>query len=255
MHLFKNMARRFLEKLGYGVYKLNTGQIFPEIISDPDCYAGPDDFSRFYRPWRSKDFSRLLHSGITENSMLPPLKLYILRQLLLSALSIEGDIFEAGAWNGGSARLMLDCLLERNIRKTMWLLDTFEGYQAVDSAKDGNHIKIADCKGKQIEDVSALLENPSVPVELIPGLIPETLDKVRCQQICFAHIDVNLHEPTAASTEFCLQRMPAGGIILFDDYGWPATYGARTAIQEVVQRNHQELICVPESTQAFLIKR
>jgi hypothetical protein len=137
----------------------------------------------------------------------------------------------------------------------MWLLDTFEGYQAIDSAKDGTHIKIADCKGKQMEDVSALLENPIVPIELIPGLIPETLGKVRSQQICFAHIDVNLHEPTAASTQFCLDRMPAGGIILFDDYGWPATYGARTAIQEIVQRNHQELVCVPESTQAFLIKR
>jgi len=255
MSVLKNSVRRLFEKLGYGIYKLNTGQIFPNSIPDPDCYAGPGDFSRFYSPWLSPDFSRHLHPGITKNSMLPPLKLYILRQLLLSALSVGGDIFEAGTWNGGSARLMLDALLERNSHKTLWLLDTFEGYQSIDSAKDGDHVKIADCKGAQLEDVAVLLKNPVVPIELIPGLIPATLEKVRCQQICFAHIDVNLYEPTAASTEFCLERMPVGGIILFDDHGWPATYGARIAIQEVTQKWRQELICVPESTQAFLIKR
>jgi hypothetical protein len=51
------------------------------------------------------------------------------------------------------------------------------------------------------------------------------------------HIDVNLnlYEPTLAATEFCLERLVPGGVIVFDDYCWPLTYGARTAIDEACQ--------------------
>jgi hypothetical protein len=103
--------------------------------------------------------------------------------------------------------------------------------------------------------VARLLANPTVEVNLIAGLIPGTLEQVKADVLCFAHIDVNLYEPTLAATEFCLQRVGKGGVILFDDYGWPATYGARQAIDEVCARHHQQVICVPESTQAFLIRK
>jgi hypothetical protein len=63
-----------------------------------------------------------------------------------------------------------------------------------------------------------------------------------------------LYEPTLTASDFVLQRLTNGGIILFDDYCWPATYGARRAIEELCAGNRQEVICVPESTQAFLIK-
>jgi len=66
---------------------------------------------------------------------------------------------------------------------------------------------------------------------------------------------VNLHQPTRAATEFCWDRLVPGGIMVFDDYGWPATFGARTAIDEVCAARGAEVICLPETTQAFLIKR
>ncbi len=52
-----------------------------------------------------------------------------------------------------------------------------------------------------------------------------------------------------------LERMADGGVVLFDDYGWPATFGARAAIDEVCREFGQTIISIPESTQAFVLKR
>lgn len=136
----------------------------------------------------------------------------------------------------------------------MWLLDTFAGYQKVDSSKDGQHMHLNDCRCSSQEEVKRLLADQAPDVHIIQGLIPHTLEQVTADKLCFAHIDVNLYEPTLTASNFVLERLVHGGIILFDDYCWPATYGARRAIDEVCAKHHQDIICVPESTQAFLIR-
>lgn len=249
------LAKSLLRRAGLGVYRVNRGQIIPPQVSDAHCYAGPEDFSRLYRPWTAPDFSAELGDAVRENTMLSPQKLYTLRQLFRSTCGVAGDVFEAGTCSGGAARLLLDAATSAGISRTFWLLDTFAGYQKIDAARDGAHVQIADCRGKTVAEVADLLATDTQRVRLVPGLIPESLGDVRTDAIAFAHIDVNLHEPTRAATEFCLERMPAGGIIVFDDYNWPATYGARQAIDEVVAAFRQHVVCLPESTQAFLIRQ
>jgi len=243
-----------LARLGCRLVPFDRRQIIPEIVPDPDLYVGPEDFSRLFRPWRGEEFSRILTPQITGNTMLSRQKLYLLLHLCRQTLNVEGDVFEAGVASGGSARLMLDCLIGHQVRKTAWLLDTFEGYQNVDKCRDGAHVRLNQCRGNSLDEVARLLANDSVPVKLIKGLIPATLAEVKTARISFAHIDVNLYEPTLAATEFCLQRLVPGGIMVFDDYCWPATYGARKAIDEACGAVGQTVICVPESTQAFLIR-
>jgi SAM-dependent methyltransferase len=243
-----------LTRLGWQLAPLEIRQIIPEIIPDPELYAGPEEFSRLFRPWLGEEFGRLLTLQITSNTGLSRQKLYLLFHLCSQTLDLDGDIFEAGVGSGGSARLVLDCLLNQKVRKTLWLLDTFEGYQKIDRQKDGAHVQINQCRGKSFEEVERLLANDTAAVKLIKGLIPGTLADVTTSKICFAHIDVNLFEPTLAATEFCLRRLVPGGIIVFDDYCWPATYSARKAIDEACGAVGQTVICVPESTQAFLIR-
>lgn len=150
---------------------------------------------------------------------------------------------------------MLDCLRACKAPKSMWLLDTFSGYANIDSQKDGQHVKPNQCQGDTRKQVAALLANDTIPVNLIEGIIPGTLKEVKADTLCFAHIDVNLYEATLAATEFCLERLSSGGMMVFDDYSWPATYGARQAIDEACRKRHLNVICLPESTQAFLIKK
>lgn len=227
----------------------------PDTLPDPESYLGPEDFSRLYRPWRAPEADQYLTPEVMANTMLSRQKLYFLKKMLESALSLDGDIFEAGTGSGGSSKLMLNAQKKRQTAKPMWLLDTFAGYQKIDSARDGNHVSINQCRCHSFDEVKRLLADDQVPCHLIQGLIPETLQRVHAQKLCFAHIDVNLHEPTYAATAFCLERMVPGGVIVFDDYCWPLTYGARSAIDEVCAKFQQQVVSLPESTQAFLVKR
>ncbi len=254
MNLLFQIMQIPLARLGYQLAPFNRRQVIPQIIPDPELYTGPEDFHRLFRPWLGEEFGRLLTPQITGNTMLSRQKLYLLLQLCHQTLNVEGDIFEAGVGSGGSARLMLECLLRHKLRKQVWLLDTFEGYQKVDIKRDGDHVQINQCRCNSKEEVEHLLANDTITVKLIKGLIPTTLSEVKTNKIAFAHIDVNLYEPTLAATEFCLQRLAPGGMMLFDDYCWPTTYGARKAIDEACAAAGQTVICVPESTQAFLIR-
>jgi hypothetical protein len=218
MGKFAKRVKQRLEKVGFLVDRVNTGQVIPAHIEHPELYSRPEDNSRLLKAWRSAEFDPIFPPEVVTNTMLSRMKLYYLYKFLRQSLGIEGDIFEAGTGSGGSSRLMLNSLREAGVKKKMWLLDTFEGYQKVDERKDGEHVKVNQCRCESKEYVEGLLKNDSISVHVIKGLIPGTLAEVRAERICFAHIDVNLHEPTYAATDFCLQRMPPGGIIVFDDY-------------------------------------
>lgn len=254
MNWLKQLLKLPLARAGYQFHRFNRTQIIPPEIPDPSLYTGPEDFSRLFRPWLGPEYERWFTPSVVQNTMLSRQKLYFLLKLIRQTMAREGDVLEAGVGSGGSARLMLDCLLSAGGgQKRLWLLDTFAGYQKVDCARDGGHVQLDQCKCNSKADVERLLVNAKVEVKLIEGLIPQTLAQVKTISLCFAHIDVNLYEPTLAATDFALERLVKGGAILFDDYCWPATFSARRAIDEVCARRGCEIICVPESTQAFLI--
>lgn len=252
MSFVKDVIQKLLSPAGLRLQRFNPGQIIPEEIADKEYYVSPEDPNRMYRPWLSPDHTRLFTPDVVQNTMLSHRKLYFLYKMLRSSVHLPGDIFEAGSGSGGSGRLMLNCLNELGLKKRMWLLDTFEGYQKIDPKRDGSHMQINQCKCNGKEEVEQLLKDPRIETRIVKGLIPATLDEVKAEQICFAHIDVNLHEPTLAAADFCLSRMPQGAVMVFDDYGWPATYGARLAIDEVCRKHKQQVVSLQE--QGFLIK-
>jgi hypothetical protein len=233
----------------------HPAQVIPAPLPDEAQYARPEDFCRLYRPWLGTTVSRRLTPAIRENTMLSPQKLYTLLQCVRLTRNVPGDFFEAGTGSGGAARLMLDTARELGLSRRGWFLDTFEGYQKVDSHRDGSHVAVNQCRLAPRDQVTELLQDKSAEVHIIAGLIPATLAEVHTEHIAFAHIDVNLHEPTLAATRFCLERLSPGGAMVFDDYNWPACYSARKAIDEACEQFGQELIALPESTQAILFKR
>lgn len=250
----RKRIQEFVRRRGYVVLPLAQGQVFSELIPDQSPYRIPGDMHRYYRPWEVPSFRQSLSSEALENTMLPTLKIYMLLSLLKQTRTLRGAVLEAGVWNGGSARLMADYLDSIGSDKPLWLLDTFEGYDAVNRQKDGVLPAKGQMQGRSIDNVKTLFANTKTHVHFVIGAIPGTLGTIDATEISFAHIDVNLYEPTRQATEFCLERMPRGGIIMFDDYNWPATYGAKQGIDDACRRFGQQVVSVPESTQAFLVR-
>ena len=243
-----------LLKAGMKLVKLPREQLIPDTLPDEDLYGRPENQYLLFQPWNSPCNKVWFRKEVTRNTMLSRQKLYYMLRLMEHALSLPGDVFEAGVGSGGSARLMIDLIEANRCSKQLWLLDTFKGYQNIHPAKDGTHVKTSDCRCNSLEDVKKLLQSDRCQIHFVEGIIPDTLVKVESQQFCFAHIDVNLYEPTKASFEFVLSRLCKSGVIVFDDYNWPATYGARQAIDEVCAQHKLQPISVPASTQAFLIR-
>src|SRR5260370_4702312 len=69
-------------------------------------------------------------------------------------------------------------------------------------------------------------------VEFVPGLIPQTLAVVSARMFCFVHIDLDIYSAILAATSFFYERLPKGGVLLYDDYGYASCPGARLAVDE-----------------------
>jgi O-methyltransferase len=238
----------------HGVWR-HRGQVVPEDLPDMDLYGMTETFYLLYRPWLARSYDKWFTPEVLDNTMLSRLKLYVLLSYFDLSLGVAGDVMEAGTGSGGSARLLVNRLDETLDRRRVWVLDTFQGYQNINAHEDGLHVRPGDCACAGVTFVKKLLLSSSVDVRIVEGTIPETLACVKAEAISFAHIDVNLYHPTLMSTVFALERMPKGGVIVFDDYNWPATYGARKAIDEAAARFGQLVVSIPGSTQAVMIKK
>ena len=252
--MLRRLLNRFLNPFGLDLIR-HPDQVIPMPLPDDAQYARPQDHYRLFRPWLGDSVKRWFTPAIRGSTMLSPQKLYTLLQCVRLTRAVPGDFFEAGTGSGGAARLMLDVAGELGLARRGWFLDTFEGYQKVDAQRDGSHVALNQCRLAPRDQVAELLRDKSAEVHIVAGLIPATLAEVKTDRIAFAHIDVNLYEPTLAATEFCLERLSVGGVIVFDDYNWPACYAARQAIDAACRQFGQEVISLPESTQALLFKR
>lgn len=69
-------------------------------------------------------------------------------------------------------------------------------------------------------------------VAFVPGLIPASLAPLSNERFCFAHVDLDIYSAVSAATRFAYERTAPGGIIVYDDYGFSTTPGARRAVDE-----------------------
>ena len=51
--------------------------------------------------------------------------------------------------------------------------------------------------------------------------------------MCFAYVDFDFYEPILTALRFLRPRMPAGGTVVVDDYGFFSA-GAKTAVDEFI---------------------
>lgn len=249
----RSLINRALEPFGCALEWRNRRQPLPADLPEPSLYLHPDGSSRLLHPWEAPAFRAGLSEKILGHTMLSRQKLYLLRTLFDSVAPLDGDIFEAGTCSGGSALFLTEEADRRGWQKRFWLLDTFAGYQKIDPARDGKSVALNQCRGHSRAEVAALFSDSRQDVRLVEGLIPGTLAEVDAAAVCFAHVDVNLYEPTYAATRFVLERLCRGGLVVFDDYNWPATFAARQAIDAACREFGKPVLSLPGTTQALLV--
>jgi O-methyltransferase len=148
----------------------------------------------------------------------------------------EGDYVEMGTQYGGTAKLIYDLM---PVSRRLFCFDTFEGFTQPDldeESKVYNHGFTTDSiRPLAMETVKNIImgNSPSARLTMVKGRVPETLAPYESCRWRFAHLDMDLYEPTRTALEWLWPRMVPGGIIYFHDYG--ALPGVKKAVDEFVR--------------------
>ncbi|HET7536552.1 MAG TPA: TylF/MycF/NovP-related O-methyltransferase [Candidatus Didemnitutus sp.] len=187
------------------------------------------------RKGRIQQLSKLIGTPVTE-------AMYIVALLSLS-MPADGDVCEFGVAQGATSALLANEILET--QKELWLFDSFQGLPAPTS-KDklindifnlGSIEKYTGTMSNPVELVVGRLDGIGFPrdrTHIVPGFIEETSKSPQMpQRVCFAYVDLDFYEPIITTLRFLRSRVPPGGAIVVDDYGFFSS-GAKTAVDEFV---------------------
>ena len=212
-------------------------------IVDADLYRP------FYSPWLSREFVSL-YNEISPFTLVSIDRCWTLSQMLAQAQSVDGDVMEAGVFRGGTALLLKKGMRGGENRKLL-LFDSFEGMETVSRATDRHREgEFADTSLDGVRNVVGA--EPFVDYR--KGWIPQSFAGLGEAKFCFAHIDLDLYQSILDCLDFVYPRMPSGGVIVFDDYGFPSCPGARRAVDEFFAGKLERPLALMTG-QALVVKR
>jgi O-methyltransferase len=161
---------------------------------------------------------------------------------------IPGDWCEYGVAHGRTSALLAQTMFQHSGDRKLWLYDSFEGLPKPHE-KDILLHDIFDKKSMQayagaISIPEQYLRNELASVnsdfsrfEIVKGWITlESLHNRSPQTISFAYLDMDFYQSTYDVLKFLIHRMPRGGIVVIDDYGF-FSEGVRTAVAEILAEN------------------
>jgi O-methyltransferase len=181
---------------------------------------------------------------------------------------IDGALVECGVWRGGSMQAVaLTLLAHAADNRDLHLFDTFtgmpepsqrdrrhDGEPAADvlarTPKTGVFWAIAD-----LDDVRAGMTETGYPAERIhfhPGRVEDTIPAQAPERIALLRLDTDWYESTRHELEHLYARVPSGGVVLIDDYGY--WEGARQAVDEFLARTDDRPLLVPMASGRIAVK-
>lgn len=161
---------------------------------------------------------------------------------------LPGNVAECGVWMGDFARFINKYFPD----KTLYLFDTFTGFDSRDLEKERN-LGDADFLSGAFNDnqhfsAVVLYEHVVLAKMIYPercvlkkGYFPDTAEGLE-DQFCFVNLDMDLYQPMLEGLRFFYERMCDGGVILLHDYFHPELPGVRRAVADF-ERERQEALC------------
>lgn len=227
----KNAFKRVLRPFGYELRKIPSAQ---PRIPDAELYRP------LFSPWLAPGFQRYYEIA-APHSLVSLDRCYVLYRLSRHALHVPGNFWECGVYKGGTASLFVAILREQGSVKKLHLFDTFEGMPQTDAEKDLH--KKGDFSDTSLAAVQAHVDGGEIAT-FHPGFIPDTFARLDSERIAFAHIDVDIYQSVMDCLVYIYPRLSPGGVIVFDDYGFPSCPGARRAVDDFFAVRPEVPLCL-----------
>lgn len=194
-------------------------------------------------------------AGAGRRTKLDEDRLWVLWQAAWNTAALELPVLEAGSYRGGSAWFLARAVRERlGHELPLEAIDTFEGHpqEAIGAQDHAYHGagRFGDASYEKVREYLSAFPLATVHKGEFSAVAP-TLGHA---WYGLAHLDMDLYRPTQEALAFCAPRMPAGAVIVVDDYGSPKCPGIQQAVEEFLgtepgfQRWH------PHTEQAVLVR-
>ena len=170
----------------------------------------------------------------------------------LRGKELEGDFIECGVNKGFCSKITADYVGFKQLQKTFFLMDTYEGLSAKYSTE--NELKFSKLMRYEscYEEVKNTFKDYA-NVKIIRGAIPDTLHEVTSEKIAYLSIDMNCVIPEIAAVEYFWDKLVAGATIVLDDYGGVGHEEQKYAFNEFAKRKDVPILCLPTG-QGLIIK-
>jgi O-methyltransferase len=185
-----------------------------------------------YAPWESDQDFRHVYEHVRKNTLVDVWRLYELWSIVGELADVPGAILEVGVWRGGSGALMASRAKALGSEDGVYLCDTWEGVVKTGEVdtyyRDGKH------DDTSLGIVEKLLAGMGLDrVECLQGIFPDdTGDKVADQTFRLCHIDVDVYQSAKDVLDWVWPRLSPEGMVVFDDYGFPACPGITQFVDE-----------------------
>lgn len=235
--MVRALARRTLNLLNRALQVVHA-----KLVHSPDLSPVQNEGKQYcyeliavprYAPWLVDPAFGAIHSQIAQHTLVDRFRCYELYHLVHEVRSVPGDICEVGVWRGGTGAILAAAASRWKPDSKVYLCDTFRGVVKV-SARDSTY------KGGEHSDTSAEVVKRLISriglrnVEVLEGIFPdETASIVRDGMIALAHVDVDVYQSALDVVEWVRERMPPGGILVFDDYGFKGCDGITRLVEEL----------------------
>lgn len=236
--------------------------VIRRIIKNKGLFAPPPEFSKKTYEAFSKTARNTLNEvlaiqqhnffGYTECSMQ-------LSQAVELTKNLEGDFVELGVYSGTSALEVMIHMRNLGLKRTCYLLDTYNGFNYIASEKssdliwDRTHLQNPLATMERIKDITAVTQQDVriEPCEICSQSLPLSITK-----IALAHVDVDMYESTLESLSKLAKFVVHKGIIVLDDTpAVPGLYGAYVAMLDFLDSDiGSKFMGIHTTTKHFLIK-
>ena len=164
-----------------------------------------------------------------------------------------GDFVECGVNRGGLSRAVMHYIGFEQLDKRFWLLDTYEGL--VDNLISEDERRLGILPGGYEPCFRQVVETfRAIPgVEIVKGIVPDTLKQVTSERVCYLSLDMNNAAPEIAAAEFFWERLVSGAMIVLDDYGWAKQINQKRAFDRFADQRGVQILGLPTG-QGLIVK-
>lgn len=234
-------------------FERKKGRVTPNI-PDREKYSVFKTGAEVFQPWHSDVDLVELHKRMKDfgcDTLVSAERQHVIKWAFQQTLDLSGEIWEAGVYQGGTARLLASLAAKEATPSKIRLFDSFEGLPKTSEGIDTHHQ--GDFSNTEATSVKAFVGFDAI-VKFHTGWIPDTFLGLEQSTIRLAHVDLDLYKPILDSLGFIYPRLVRGGVIIFDDYGIISCPGARKAVDEFFVGKQETILILP-SCQALVIKK